>query len=123
MNIREALDVEHSKAQTLRITTFIGGSKKRIAELMTLLIGEDRRLAQRAAWVVSHCAEAHPGVVRPFVGELLANLRRENLHDAIKRNTMKAIAELDVRDDLAGAAADIAFAFLNSPDEAVAVKV
>jgi hypothetical protein len=123
MNIRDALDAEHSKAQTLRITAFIGGSKKRFAELLAIMTGDDRRLAQRAAWVVSHCAEAHPGVVKPSIGNLLANLRRPNLHDAIKRNTMKAIAALEVPDNLAGSAADIAFALLNSPGEAVAVKV
>ena len=123
MNIREALDLEHSKAQTMRIVEYIGRSKKRFAELVAIVTGEDRRLAQRAAWAVSHCAEANPKVVQPFVGELLENLKRPNLHDAIKRNTMKAMAEMDVTDDFAGAAADLAFAFLNSPEEAVAVKV
>jgi hypothetical protein len=123
MNIRDALDAEHSKAQTLRITAFIGGSKKRFAELMAIMTGEDRRLAQRAAWVVNHTAEAQPEVVEPSIGELLANLQRPNLHDAIKRNTMKAMAGFELPEDLAGSAADIAFGFLNSPDEAVAVKV
>ena len=123
MKIRDALEAEHSKAQTLRITAYIGDSRNRFQELLALVFGEERKLAQRAAWVVSHCAEAQPGVVQPFIGELLENLQRSGLHDAIKRNTMKALAPLELPDDLAGRAADLAFNFLGSPDEAVAIKV
>lgn len=123
MNFREALEAEHSKAQTLRLTTYIGSSCHRFGKLLKIVAGDDRMLSQRGAWVISHCAEAHPEVVQPFVGELLKNLQRSNLHDAVKRNTMKAIAELEVPDELAGLAADLAFRYLNSPDEAVAVKV
>lgn len=123
MNLREALDAEHSKAQTLRITAHIGGSRKRFKKLLAIMKGDDRKLPQRAAWVLRHCAEAHPEVVQPHLGELLENLRRPGLHDAVKRNTMKAVTELELPDDLAGLAADIAFDLLASPGEAVAIRV
>ena len=123
MDIRAALDAEHSKARTLEITAYIGNSRRRFGELMAILTGDDRRLAQRAAWVVSHCAEARPAVVQPSLRELLEHLRHPTLHDAIKRNTMKAAAGLELPDEFAGLAADIAFDLLASPSEAVATKV
>ena len=123
MNLHDALQSEHSKAQTLKITVYIGGSRKRFGELIEILVGDDRKLAQRAAWVVSHCAEANPSAVQPYLRVLLENLERPNLHDAIKRNTMKGVAALKLPDDLAGLAAGIAFDLLGSPTEAVATKV
>ena len=124
MDLGQALDAEHSKAQTLRITEHIGGSRKRFAELVAIVAGEDRTRAQRGAWVISHVAERRPEVVLPFIGSLLENLRpTEDRHDAIKRNTMKAASELDLPEEVGGLAVDLAFTLLGSPDEAVATKV
>ncbi len=123
MDFREALEAEHSKAQTLRLTAYIGTSRRRFEELLQIVMGDDPLLAQRGAWAINHCAQAHPEVVQPYLAELLENLKRANLHDAVKRNTMKAVAELEVPDALAGLATDLAFQFLLSPNEAVAVKV
>lgn len=123
VNLRDALDAEHSKAQTLRITAYIGGSRRRFSELVEILTGTDRRLAQRAAWVVSHVAESRPAVQLPFLKELLNHLRQPGLHDAIKRNTMKAASQVPLPDEVGGLAADLAFEFLRSPDEAIATRV
>ena len=120
MDLGQALDAEHSKAQTLRITEHIGGSRKRFAELVAI----DRTRAQRGAWVISHVTERRPDVVLPFIGELLENLRpTEDRHDAIKQNTIKAASELDLPEEVGGLAVDLAFTLLGSPDEAVATKV
>ena len=123
MDLREALQAEHSKAQTLRITKHIGASQKRFGELVAIVTGDDPLLAQRAAWVITHVAESRPAIVKPFLRELLEFIQRPNLHDAIKRNTMKAASLIDLPDDLAGLAADLAFDLLASPAEAVATKV
>jgi len=123
MNLREALEAEHSKAQTIRIVDFIGGSRKRFGDLLAIVTGENRKLAQRGAWAISHCAEAHPSVIEAHLETLLENVQRPDLHDAIKRNTMKALSLVEVPDELAGLAAQIAFTFLGSPDEAVATRV
>ncbi|MEM7143528.1 MAG: hypothetical protein AAF591_00240 [Verrucomicrobiota bacterium] len=123
MNLKAELRAEHSKAQTMRIVGWIGGSSKRFGELAAIVTGEEPLLAQRGAWAVSHCAESNPTVVRDSLLDLLEHLRRPDLHDAIKRNVMKAVSIGELDEDSAGLAADIAFELLGSPDEAVATKV
>ena len=124
MDIRAALEEEHSKAQTMRLVEYVGKSPARFGEIVEVILGGDPLLAQRAAWAISHCAETNPSVVEPHLCRLIENLhQREGLHDAIKRNTMKAASILDVPDDIAGLAADLAFGFLASPEEAVAIRV
>ena len=122
-DILSALEEEHSKAQTLRIVDHIGDSPTRFRELLDIVTGAEPVPAQRGAWVISHCAESRPDLIVPFLEELLLHIRQPDLHDAIKRNTMKAVSVVEVPDDLAGLAADMAFRFLGSPDEAVATKV
>ncbi len=123
IDVREALRAEHSKAQTLMLTDLLGNSPECFLEIVEIVSGDDRLLAQRGAWVVSHCAEAHPEMVQPYLVALLENLGRPNLHDAVKRNTMKALELLEIPDDCAGRATDVAFRFLTSPEDAVAIKV
>jgi len=124
MDIRTELASEHTKAKTMEIVSYIGRSAKRFGQVVEIVTGDEPLYAQRGAWVISHCAEAQPTAVQPHLQKLFENLRRpENLHDAVKRNTMKAASILDIPDDIAGLAADISFEYLASPDEAVTVKV
>ncbi|MCG8601576.1 MAG: hypothetical protein MI807_15650 [Verrucomicrobiales bacterium] len=122
MNLHNALDSEHSKAQALRIVDYIGRSDERFSELLEFVTGENKRLAQRAAWVISHCAMQTPEVVEPHLFDLLQFIRKGEHHDAIKRNTMKAASILELRGRVSGLAADLAFEILSSPDEAIATR-
>ena len=78
MDIKAALLEEHSKAQALRIVKYIGTDQKRFDTLMNLFYKEEYRVVQRAAWVVSHCAEKYiflfnnhlPKMVKYMVDEL-----------------------------------------------------
>ena len=58
MDIRAALAKEHSKKQSQLIAHYIGGDQERFDELMDLFLhDEEWRITQRAAWVLSHCAD------------------------------------------------------------------
>ena len=121
--LRDALLAEHSKQQTVQITEWIGSNRKRFAALVAIICGSEQGIpAQRGAWVIIHCAEANPEVVVPYLKDLLENLKRPELHDAIKRNTMKVMALLPIPDDLAGLAFDLALRFLTDEGEAVAAR-
>lgn len=121
MNIREALLQEHSKKQTTRIVKYIGSDAQRFSELMKLFLGDEYRVTQRAAWVVSGCAEEHPSLIKPHFQKLVTNLDKLGLHDAVKRNTLKVLSELDVPVKLQGKLVNTCFRMLAS-QEPVAVK-
>ncbi len=121
MDLREALLEEHSKAQTLRIVEHIGGSRKRFGELMNLLFSNEKVVAERAAWVVGHAAEARPQLVRPYLTRLLQNLRHP-VHDAVKRNTLRLVQEAELTEEQMGLAPDLCFAFAPDPAEPAAVR-
>ncbi|MEM1324034.1 MAG: hypothetical protein AAGG75_27480 [Bacteroidota bacterium] len=123
MDIKAALLAEHSKAQTLMIVDYIGDDQGRFDELLGLFLGEEYRVTQRAAWVVSHCAEVRPQLVRHHLKTVLDNLERPGLHDAVKRSTTKFLSEIELPEELLGQAATLCFDLLASPTEAVAIRV
>ncbi|MDB5263760.1 MAG: hypothetical protein JWQ14_3043, partial [Adhaeribacter sp.] len=121
MNIREELLQAYSKAQVLSMAAFIGQDAGRFADLMKLLLGTEYRVTQRAAWVLSHCADQHPALLTPFLPALIANLGQTNL-PAVKRNTLRVLQYVTIPEPLQGELANCCFALLAAA-EPVAIKV
>ena len=123
MDIKEALLEEHSKRQALLIKNYIGKDTQRFAQLMDLFFSEEWRINQRAAYSMNFCVEAYPELVTPYLEELIYNLEKEGNHDAVKRNTVRILQNIDLPEPLLGPAADVCFRLLNNPNEAVAIRV
>lgn len=122
MNLKETILEEHSKKQTARIVAYIGDDKKRFAELMDLFFGNEYRVTQRAAWAVSNCAENHPELIRPYLKKIVVNLEKPDLHDAVKRNSLRLLQFIDVPSSVQGRLVDRCFNYIVSVDEPIAIK-
>ena len=122
MDIKEVILKEHSKKQTQAIASFIGSNQKRFDILMNLFFNEECRVVQRSAWVVSYCTDVHPSLLRKYFKPLIHNLERTDLHDAVKRNTLHVLQNIPPPDHLLGKLVDICFEYINSNNEAIAVK-
>ena len=85
MNIREALLKEkvHTKEHAMMITDYACSSEKRFEKLMQCFLSNEYRLAQRAAWSVSWTAQKHPHLIQPYIKDLVEQLQRKDVHDAI----------------------------------------
>ncbi len=123
MDIRKQLLVEHSKENTNRVVNYIGSDSVKFAELMELFLSDIYRVNQRAAWVVGDAVRNKPELVAVHLESMVLNLKNPGIHDAIKRNTLRIMQELELPEELLGEAADICFKFFQSNDEAVAIKV
>ncbi len=122
MNIRESLEQEHSKAQTLRIIAYIGHDASRLEELIDCFFDKEARICQRAAWAVGLMGEKQQTLVEPYLEKILLNLKQPH-HDAIRRNTMRLLNSLPtIPDAVLGLAADTAFRFLEDPSVSIAVR-
>ncbi len=122
MKIREEILKEHSRTQAEKIASYIGENEIRFAELMKLFFGNTYRVTQRAAWIVSICTERNPFLIEPFLSKMVNNLERE-VHDAVKRNTLRIFQSIELPKKLWGKTVNICFRFLIDADEPIAVKV
>ena len=66
MKLREEILKEHSKRQCEKIVAWVGNDKKRFAELINLMLHDEYRVAQRAAWPVSFCVQEYPSLIIPW---------------------------------------------------------
>ena len=123
MNIREALLQEHSKTQMLKIAAYVGNDRKRFAELITLMLTAEYRIAQRAAWPVSYCLEKDKTLITPWFGKMIAHLTNNEIHDAVKRNTLRVLQDVKIPEKYCGDLFDICYGYLHSLKEPIAVRV
>ena len=91
-------------------------------ELMELFLNGEYIETQRAAWVVSYCAIAHPNLIKSYLKKLIAKLKEPNIHDAVKINIVKVFSEIELPENLYGEIYEICFSYLRSIDEHIAVK-
>ena len=123
MNLKEEVLREHSKAQVMRLVAYIGADAERFDEAMKLFLEGDYRVTQRISWVVSHCASAHSWLIMPYMEPMLQNLlQNPNLHDAVKRNTVRILQFVEIPEDLQGLAAEVCFQYLNDSQIPVAIR-
>ncbi len=122
MNLREEILKEHSKAQCNKIVEWIGSSQKRFNELFHLFLQDEYRVVQRASWPVSNCVIAHPNLIINNLERLTNNLRKPNLHNSVKRNSIRLLQYVDIPEQFQGEIMEICFGYVASPIEPVAVK-
>ena len=122
MNILKELEQNHNKASTLQIVEYVGSDKKRFEELIKLFFSKNNRISQRASWPLGYAAIAHPELIYSYLEQMIQNLENP-IHNAVKRNTIRIMGELDIPESLLGAAADVCFRFLDDPKEAIATRV
>ncbi len=123
MNLRVEILQEHSKTQCTRIVNWVGNNQQRFDTLFHLFLNDEYRVVQRAAWPVSYCVKAHPEFISKHWKKLIDNLKKPNLHDAVKRNSIRLMQDIKLPEKYHGEIMDTCFKYLESPAEALAVKV
>jgi hypothetical protein len=122
MKLREEILKEHSKAQCVRIVKWIGKDPAKFESLMQLFLHDEYRVVQRAGWPLSYSVRAHPELIEKYFAEILENVKQPNIHNAVKRNTMRLLQDVKIPEAYHGVVMNICFDFISSPTEAVAVK-
>jgi hypothetical protein len=122
IDIYQLLKEEHSKKQTDRIVRYIGSDKDRFAVLIGLFFEGEYRITQRAAWPLSYCVRACPGLIRPYFKQLLDNLQRPAIHVAVVRNTVRLLQDVEIPKKFQGRVMNICFDLIQDPETPVAIK-
>lgn len=122
MELRNQILKEHTKENCECIVEWVGDSQPRFNELFHLFINDEYRVVQRAAWPLSFCVIKYPFLIKNKFSELIANLKKPDIHDAVKRNTVRLLQSIDIPEKHEGAIMDICFSYIEAPNEAVAVK-
>lgn len=122
MNLRETILAEHSKAQANKIIKWIGSDQKRFDELVAFFTGADKKLVQRSAWPLSYIVIAHPQLIQKHFSKLFRYLQKTDLHDAVKRNSIRFLQDIAIPEKYHGDVMNLCFTYISDPKEKPAVK-
>jgi len=122
-NLREEILKEHSKVQCTRIVKWVGNDQQRFNELFKLFLHDEYRVVQRSAWPLGYAVIAHPRFISKHWSALIKNLKQPNLHDAVKRNSIRLLEDIAIPKKYHGEIMNVCFKFLEDPAEALGIKV
>jgi hypothetical protein len=122
MNIRDEILKEHSRAQALKIAGYACASQKNFKELMKCFMSDEYRLAQRAAYSVSWAAIQKPEMITPYIKDLVSQMQRTDIHEAIPRNSLRILAQINIPDKFHGEVMNACFGFIENPSTPIAIK-
>lgn len=122
MNLRTTILAEHSKNNCDKIVSWIGSNQDRFDELVHLFLHDEYRVVQRAAWPLSEIVLKYPGLVIKHLANILKNLKKTGIHEAVKRNTIRLLQDMDIPEKFHGEIMNLCFDYLTSPNEKPAVK-
>jgi hypothetical protein len=80
------------------------------------------RIAQRAAWSVSDVAQRKPGLIQPYLKDIVAQLQRTDVHPAVVRNSVRILQSIEMPEELHGEVMNACFGFIEKPSTPVAIK-
>ena len=121
VKLRELILVEHSKAQRDKVLDWIGDDSKRFDLLMKLFLEDEYRVVQRAAWVLRFIGQSHPEWIQKYTGKLVKAIEQP-IHDAVVRNGLLVLLELDIPKKYWGLLLEIGFGYLTKVDTPTAIK-
>lgn len=122
MDLRQEILKEHSKKQCNKIVEWVGSSQQRFNELFQLFLTDEYRVVQRASWPVSNCVIDHPDFIKSNFSKLIKNLHKKEVHNAVKRNSIRLLQHVNIPKKYQGEVLEICFHAISSPTEPVAVK-
>jgi len=122
MRLDEQLLVEMSRRNTEMIARYIGNDPKLFKEVVDLVFAGKQPLALRASWVLSVVTDKYPGLLEPYITEIISSLEKFD-HPGIRRNLLRYIASNNVPEEEDGLIYDICCRYILSRSEPPANKV
>jgi hypothetical protein len=122
MDIKTQLLSELSRANVDYTVHVLGNDPAYFKELINFIFNEPDPLPMRASWVIEGITLKYPGMILPYIGMLIRNLRRYK-HPGTRRNLLKIFSRMKIPEKYHGILLDVCFDWLVEEHINVAEKV
>ena len=121
-DFRELLLQGNSRSYIDFVADIVNKRPELVEDLWEIYLAAEEPVSRRAAWIIDSASGKKPEWVEPFLPALIAKLPVFN-HDGLKRHALRMIARLPFPAGREGELMNIAFEWLISTTESVAVKM
>jgi hypothetical protein len=111
-----------TKANNLAIIRLIDDNEELFAILMHYFLCGTHRETQAASWAIGYIGEQKPHLLTPYHSQFINQLKSITCNDAAKRNIVRVYQTCEIPPAIEGELYDIAFRFLSSHKEPIAVR-
>jgi hypothetical protein len=115
-------DQMQSKSLATRVADYACTSDHAFKELVHCYLSDNYKLAQRAAYCLGIAARKRNDLMQPYAGILVDQLKRNDVHDAVIRNSARILEEIEVPEQLHGEVMDACFGFIQNRQSAIAIR-
>jgi hypothetical protein len=122
LDIESELAEEFSKAQVMKIASYIGTDEQRFSILMNIFLKGHYNKAQMALWVFAGCTDKYPLLTIPYFRNLIQRIQEPGVSDSVKRHIIKVWQYIEIPEEYIGELYDICFGFLNA-NAATVIKI
>lgn len=122
MDLKTQLLKVYNRQNADLIVQWIGTNQERFDELLDILINGDFKIARRGSWPLSIAAIKNPLLIQDHLEEIIANLKRSDIHKGVRRNTLSLFVYGLIPEKFEGEIMDLCFNFLLDPNETTAIK-
>ena len=123
MDFVDTLAYKHSKETTNMLVYHIIQTPSSFDHLFSIFVDhDDKIIRQRAAWVIGDIGVDHPKLLIPYLEPLIHNLQDLNHHNAIYRNSLRALQFLSIPKHLQGSLVDSCMNFVTKKSTSIAVR-
>lgn len=112
----------YNKESIQAAAAYAVSSKTRFSQLITCFLGNEYRLVQRASGALSVAALLQPELLTPYLPEIVTRLQQKNVPDAVTRNCVRILQDIDLPEALHGAVMNTCFELVTTPQTAAAIK-
>ena len=87
-----------------------------------MFLNDEYRVVQRAAWPIGVIGQTHPQLLKKHLPVFVSLLRKQGLHNAVRRNITRLLQYVSIPSALKGDVMDACFSFICDVQEKAAVK-
>jgi len=120
--LKEQLISEASIANVNYIISVVLENPELVTELVNLSVQNNKKVSDRASWVLTNLVDDYPVLIKPFVA-ILSDRINISYSDTIKRNVLRILMCFEIPEESHGKLLDLCFEIMTSPKEKVAAKV
>jgi hypothetical protein len=124
MNIKAELlgDERQSKHKATLVARYASSSEQAFGELMDCFLSDEKVLAQRAAYSLGIASRNNPDLVKPYIGTLVKQLSRTDVHDAIMRNSARILETAVIPEEFHAELIDTTLKIIQDRQSAIAIR-
>lgn len=112
---------ENSRRNVNRIVKMAEENPELVKDLVALTIRKEVKVPMRSSWVLTHCYDSSPEIVKPYISDLI-KASPNFLHTGIRRNILRILVCEEIPDDLKVFMFDHCLEWVISKKEPIAVK-